>query len=207
MSRTSRIVGFSLPPEISEKLENHAKTTHKTRSELLREMIEGYFNRQSTESSPLPTNTTSTEALLSLSNQTDSDETTFIGLVLLRHPIRRQILICQRTQSDEKVKNLSWSFPGATIESLHVKNTLSNQLIQRIGIKPLQLRAIAARKIPDSPTVEIVAVYFAAKAEITDIKLDKNKYQNYKWIEPTEIYKYFTTSVSDDITTFLNSEF
>ncbi|PIN81675.1 hypothetical protein COV13_00565, partial [Candidatus Woesearchaeota archaeon CG10_big_fil_rev_8_21_14_0_10_32_9] len=44
MARTTKVVGFSLPPAIHNKLEKLIKKQHKTRSEFYRDLIEFYFS-------------------------------------------------------------------------------------------------------------------------------------------------------------------
>ncbi|MBI4279461.1 MAG: CopG family transcriptional regulator [Armatimonadetes bacterium] len=40
--RKTRVVGFSVPPEIARAMEKTARAEHKTKSELLRDMWEAY---------------------------------------------------------------------------------------------------------------------------------------------------------------------
>lgn len=42
MPRKTKVVGFSLPPEIAREIERTAKAERKTKSELLRDMWEAY---------------------------------------------------------------------------------------------------------------------------------------------------------------------
>lgn len=42
MSRTTRVMGFSLPPKIARAIEEAARAEQKTKSELLRDMWEAY---------------------------------------------------------------------------------------------------------------------------------------------------------------------
>lgn len=46
MGRTTKVLTFSLPPEAAEEIEEMAKKENRTRSELLREMIGVYKERQ-----------------------------------------------------------------------------------------------------------------------------------------------------------------
>lgn len=46
MGRVSKVVSFSLPPETAEKIEGLARSENRSRSELLREMVRVYGERQ-----------------------------------------------------------------------------------------------------------------------------------------------------------------
>ena len=46
MSRTTKIVSLSLPPEMAEKVEELMKKEGRTRSELFREALRRYFEEQ-----------------------------------------------------------------------------------------------------------------------------------------------------------------
>ena len=42
MARTTKVLGFSVPPEVAEAFEDMAKREHRTKSELFREMFRLY---------------------------------------------------------------------------------------------------------------------------------------------------------------------
>lgn len=46
MARVSKVVSFSLPPETASKIENLARSENRSRSELLREMVDVYEKRR-----------------------------------------------------------------------------------------------------------------------------------------------------------------
>ncbi|MBE0448367.1 MAG: CopG family transcriptional regulator [Actinobacteria bacterium] len=46
LGRTTKVLTFSLPPETAEKIEELAKKERRTKSELLREMVYVYEERQ-----------------------------------------------------------------------------------------------------------------------------------------------------------------
>lgn len=50
MARVSKVVSFSLPPDTASKIESFAKSENRSRSELLREMVDVYErNRAETD--------------------------------------------------------------------------------------------------------------------------------------------------------------
>lgn len=46
MGRTTKVLSFSLPPKIAQKIEYFAKKEHRSKSEVLREMVDVYEARQ-----------------------------------------------------------------------------------------------------------------------------------------------------------------
>ncbi len=46
MGRTTKVLSFSLPPETANKIEDIAKKEQRSKSELLREMVQVYEERQ-----------------------------------------------------------------------------------------------------------------------------------------------------------------
>ena len=52
MTRRSKIIGFSLPPEIHQEVEKAIKKKHQTRSEFFRQIIASYFEKE--DQPPLP---------------------------------------------------------------------------------------------------------------------------------------------------------
>ena len=200
--RKSKIVGFSLPPEVETSLNDYALKSHKTRSELLREMIDYFISSkaQTAAKSPSPSTALDTAGLLNLAA---SSQLEFVGLAIIRHPQRKQILICQRQSPDEYVPGLRWAFPGCRLSDIRMAAQLEKALGQRLGLQPEAIRPISARLIPNSLT-PLAAIYFEVKVASSSLVLDKSKYRSSKWVAPEEVYSYFSTSVSDEITAYLS---
>jgi predicted DNA-binding protein len=47
--RTTKVIGFSVPPEMHDEIINYAKTEQKTKSELFREMVAIYRSKKEEE--------------------------------------------------------------------------------------------------------------------------------------------------------------
>lgn len=54
MARTTSTLTISLPPAMLEELERVRKEEHRTRSELMREALRGYFSKRIREARPTP---------------------------------------------------------------------------------------------------------------------------------------------------------
>jgi len=163
--RTSKIVGFSLPPALHKRFSEAIKRSHKTKSEFFREMMALYF--KTTES--LSRGDVITLAERDIANalrlywelKSASDTTTLIvGLAIIVKD--GKVLIGARKERDLNVENLSWVFPGGRMESLDFASEIKREVKEETGLDVRVKSLVAARVHPDSgfKPVQIVAMYF-----------------------------------------------
>lgn len=210
MSRKTKVIGFSLPPQINKKLESLLKTENKTRSEFPRGLIDTYSNTlkaTNTQNIPLETKESDLASILNaywITRSAQNETVMIIGLGIIQRPDGK-ILIGARKEKDEWVKNLSWVFPGGKMDSLDFDNQLKVKINKETNLNVTIGSLIASRIHPGSgfKNMQIVALYFYCK---TDSKLSEKAgggLKELKWIQPYEVFKYFTTSTSDDVSKFL----
>jgi 8-oxo-dGTP pyrophosphatase MutT (NUDIX family) len=214
MARKSRVVGFSIPPEIDNKLEKFIKSKHKTRSEFIREMIDVYFNSINTKpDSHSETGVDLAERDLArilksywiLKSEIPLKILT-IGLAIVVNK-EGKVLIGARKLKDKWVENLTWVFPGGNIDSLDFSKDVQNEVRQETGLEVKVNSLVASRVHPDSgfKSTQINALYFFC----TPVKEKKLKpggdLKSLKWVFPTDVFKYFTTSTCDEVTKFLTT--
>ena len=212
MARKTRVVGFSIPPEIDNKLEKFIKAKHKTRSEFIREMIDVYFGSVSKSEIKTPEIQVSEEDLAKvlrsyweLKAQTSFKIIT-IGLAIVVNK-EGKVLIGARKAKDKWVENLTWVFPGGNLETLDFAQDVANEVKQECGIDVKINSLVASRIHPDSgfKNLQISALYFYC-SPIGDKKLKPGgDLKELRWVKPTEVFKYFTTSTCDDVTKFLTT--
>lgn len=213
MGRTTKVVGFSLPPEIYQKLEGLIKSKHKTRSEFIREMIDVYFQTSKIESheeaKDLDLQETDFAKILRsywlLKSKTPL-KIIQIGLAIIVNK-KGEVLIGARRDKDPWVENLTWVFPGGNLESLDFEKDLKKEVRQETGLNVNVNSLITARVHPDSgfKNVQIVALYFHCTPVDNKNPKAGGELVKLKWVKPTDVFKYFTTSTSDDVTKFLTS--
>ena len=118
MPRKTKIVGFSLPPQINNEVEEYLKKTHKTRSEFFREMIYSFFSGNT----KIPTEKDLAVILKSYWDIKSSTKLEVIPIVLaiITDP-DGNVVIGGRKEKDKWVENLSWVFPGGRLESLNME--------------------------------------------------------------------------------------
>lgn len=213
MPRKTKIVGFSLPSEIHDELEGLLKKEHKTRSEFLRELIDSY-----SKSTEIVTNSYtrfSDDKLPDLAKilksfwqarSTIPLKVIIVGLGIIIDK-KGRVLIGARKDKDPWVKNLSWVFPGGSMDTLDFETELKKKILLETGLLVSVNSLVSTRVHPDGffKKAQVVALYFhCSPANETQIA-PANGIVELKWVWPTEVYKYFTNSVSDDVAKFLFS--
>ena len=210
------MVGFSLPPEIDDKLEKFIKSKHKTRSEFIREMIDVYFNsvkepkgKQNEDDEGLTVSENDLAKVLKsywlLKSQLPLKIIT-IGLAII---VNREgkVLIGARKAKDKWVENLTWVFPGGNLETLDFSRDVEAEVKQETGLDVKVNSLVGSRIHPDSgfKSLQINALYFYC----TPVNEKKPKVggdlKSLKWVLPTDVFKYFTTSTCDEVTKFLTT--
>jgi len=131
-------------------------------------------------------------------------QTIVIGLGLIVY--NNQVLIGARKNKDKWVENLSWVFPGGKMYSLDFEEELVKAIYKETKIKVKVNSLVTARVHPDSgfKKIQIVALYFyCSPLRKTNLSKPGGDLAELKWIRPTDVFKYFTTSTCDEVTRFL----
>jgi len=212
MARKTKIMGFSLPPEIYQEIENLLKTSHKTKSEFMRQVIESYLSvaQKTLVQSPknkLDIDQSDANKILKLYYQligNHQKDTIVVGLGIIIK--EGKVLIGQRKEKDPYVKELTWVFPGGKFDSLDFEEELTAKIKEETWLSVYVNQLIHARLIPDSPEkkVKIIAIYY----HCTPVSGKENAGGDLKklsWVEPTKVFHYFTTSTADEVVSFLGT--
>jgi len=203
MPRKTKIVGLSLPPEINAQVEKHLKKTHKTRSEFFREMIGGYFNTQTPAE---PTEYDLAKVLRSYWDLKSSADTKVIPIILSIITNKSgKVLIGERVEEDEWVKNLTWVFPGGELEHIEIEKEVKRITKNTTNLDVEVQQLVAARNHPGSgfKKAQIVALYFHCTITGGNKIKASGSINKLKWVKPLDVFKYFTTSTCDEVTKFL----
>ncbi len=214
--RHSKIIGFSMPPEVYQEFESLTKSRHKNKSEFFRELIDVYFStikkiqkepNNSTDGAVLPSGLAKIlQSYWNLKSQSPL-KIIVIGLGII---VNRQgkVLIGARKGKDPWVKNLTWVFPGGGLESLNFDKELKREIKEEANLDVNVKTLITTRTHPDGSlgNVQIVALYFyCVPADKKQKPRPADGLTQLKWVNPSEVFKYFTTSTSDEVTKFLIS--
>ncbi|MBW3538243.1 hypothetical protein KY386_01990 [Candidatus Parcubacteria bacterium] len=212
MARTTKVVGFSLPPEIHAKIESFIKSKHKTRSEFFRELIDLYFTtaQQMTNQEPsgeLDLRQPDLAKILRsywLAKSQSNLKIIITGLAIIGNS-QNQVLIASRKHPDEIIENLTWSFPGGRLTTLEFATELKQRVKEATNLDVSVNNLIAARVFPDSTLhdVQVITLYFDCRAQSGYRLRQARDYDDLKWVKPLDVFRYFTSSTSDEVARFL----
>ncbi len=214
-TRNTKIMGFSVPKEVQQKFEKLARKKHKTKSEFFREVLDAYFvvseMRNINDSLDFDDKDVA-RALQAYWNYKKSHARKLLVIALGIIEKDGKVLIGRRAQKDKYVKQLNWAFPGGTVESLDFESELIREIKEETSLSVSVENLITARIHPDAGVkdIQIITLYFYCKLKpgskhkkARSTQTSSDKFKEFKWVQPAEVFKYFSTSVSDDVTRFL----
>lgn len=123
-----------------------------------------------------------------------------VGIVF--NPKTKKILIGRR-EKDPYVKRLTWCFPGGSPSyNLPLEESLKRSIKRKTGLNVKVQKLIYARFYPEKKT--IMSLYYWCLCEpVGGKERPGEKFVEIKWIKPTQITKYFTTSYHPIVLNFL----
>lgn len=212
MKRKSLVTAISLPRETSMLLEKLQNKFHKTRSELLREMISFYVDsfrgRGEARSNKEYIDDSDVNKVLKLYykliTETGSKPAIVVGISIINK--NDKVIIGLRKNTDPNVKDLHWTFPSGKFDSLNFEKELLVTVKRESGFAAKILQLVHARLVPDSPQkkIRIVALYYHCKI-LGGKQKPGGDFKELKWVPATEVNRYFTTSVADEVMNFLGN--
>lgn len=209
--RRTKVVGFSIPPEIYDQFESILQTSHQTKSEFFRSMLASYSSLPKILNSVNPGDKMHSAPedlaqVLKLYWQLRSESKLNIIVITLGIITKNgKVLIGARKQkNDPWIENLTWVFPGGELKSLNFEEETKMKIKSETGLDVKINYLISTRIHPDSglKPVQIVAFYFHCSPVSNNLKSGENL-KKLKWVKPRDIFKYFTGSTSDEVTKFL----
>ena len=121
-------------------------------------------------------------------------------LGIIYNPKTKLILIGKRVM-DPYIKDLSWCFPGGRPSYQNdLEFYLKKEIKKKTGLDVNVKQVVFAKTYPEKR--EFLSIYYlcevvGGKEEIGE------KFDELKWIKPSEVEKYFTTSLHPKIMEFL----
>ncbi|MBU0959002.1 MAG: NUDIX domain-containing protein [Nanoarchaeota archaeon] len=133
-------------------------------------------------------------------NLLEKDKMHAIVLGIIFDPAEKKILIGKR-ENDPNLPNLSWCFPGGILKpGDEVDKTLKAHVKAKTGYDIKNLGAIFS-KIYDEKE-DLLAVYFLTQVFAGEENPGGNLTE-LKWVSPTELETYFTTSFNKKLQQYL----
>jgi len=123
-------------------------------------------------------------------------------LGIVYNPETRQILIGKR-ENDPYIKELSWTFPGgrpAYEEDLEFY--LKHEIKIKTGLDVDVKKVIFAKTYPEKR--EFLSVYYYCEVVGGEEKAGERLVET-QWVKPTDVQKYFTTSLHPKLLEYLKT--
>ncbi|MFA5797099.1 MAG: NUDIX domain-containing protein [Candidatus Woesearchaeota archaeon] len=123
-------------------------------------------------------------------------------LGIVYNPKTRQILIGKR-ENDPYIKELSWAFPGGRpAYKKDLEFYLKHEIKIKTGLDVDVKKVIFAKTYPEKR--EFLSIYFYCEVISGKEKTGK-KFVEIKWVKPTDVQKYFTTSLHPKLLEYLKT--
>jgi 8-oxo-dGTP diphosphatase len=123
-------------------------------------------------------------------------------LGIVYNPKNKKILIGRR-ENDPYFKNLSWTFPGGRpAYDNDLEHYLKHQIDTKTGVEVEIEKIIFAKTYPENR--KFLSIYYLCKPT-GGIEQAGEKFVEIKWVKPTEVKKYFTTSLHPALFEYLKT--
>jgi len=130
----------------------------------------------------------------------DKDKLHAIVLGIIFDPVKKKILIGKR-ENDPTIPNLRWCFPGGRLKpGDKVDKILKKSIKLKTGYVVKNLGAIFSKIYAEKK--DLLAVYFLTQVYEGQEKPGDDLIE-LKWVAPTELEKYFTTSFNKKLKQYL----
>lgn len=113
-----------------------------------------------------------------------------------------RILIGKLRYKDDLISRLVWTFPFKKIQEGESPRTEVKKLFSDIGIT-IDAGKFLLKCIPsENPKIE--EYYYESKFKSGNI-INSKDFSEFMWVKPTQVLKYFTTSINKDLMDYLRT--
>lgn len=125
-------------------------------------------------------------------------------LGIVYNPITKKILIGRR-ENDPYIKELSWCFPGGTPGYENdLELYLKEEVKVKTGLEVNVKKVVFAKTYPEKR--EFLSVYYHCEMLVVGgMEKAGDDFKEIKWVKPTDVRKYFTTSLHDKVFEYLKT--
>lgn len=123
-----------------------------------------------------------------------------LGIVF--NPKTKKILIGRR-ENDIYIKELTWCFPGGRPDyHEELEYYLASEIKKKTNLDITIKDIIFAKTYPENR--KFLSIYYFCEAKIGDEEVG-DSFVEIKWIDPSEVEDYFTTSIHPEILKYLKA--
>ena len=113
------------------------------------------------------------------------------------------VLIGKLRRKNTLITRIEWTFPFKTIkENESPRKTIKSLFEKEFGVKVNIGKFLLKYGPSENPKVE---QYFYELKHVSGNVISSKNYSQFSWIKPTQILKYFSTSVSKELLDYLKS--
>jgi len=124
------------------------------------------------------------------------------ALGIIHNSKTKRILIGRR-ENDPHITKLTWCFPGGRPGyKVDLEDYLKKEIEKKTGLAVHIKKVIFAKTYPEKR--EFLSIYYLCEY-VRGKAIAREKFVEVKWIKPTEVRKYFTTSIHPKILEFLKT--
>jgi ADP-ribose pyrophosphatase YjhB (NUDIX family) len=124
------------------------------------------------------------------------------ALGIIYNPTTRKILIGKR-ENDPYIKEISWVFPGGRPDyKKDLEICLKDEIKLKTGLDAKVKQIVFAKTYPEKR--EFLSIYYFCEAIGGKEKAGDNL-KEIKWVKPTNVRKYFTTSLHPNLLKYLKT--
>jgi ADP-ribose pyrophosphatase YjhB (NUDIX family) len=121
-------------------------------------------------------------------------------LGIVYNPQTKKVLIGKR-EGDPFIKELSWGFPGGRpAYELNLEDYLRKEIKVKTGVDVNIDKVFYAKTYPEKR--EFLSIYYLCEVAGGSEQAGE-KFSEIKWVKPSEVKEYFTTSLSPKLAEYL----
>ncbi len=116
----------------------------------------------------------------------------------------KTILIGKRV-NDPNLKQLSWVFPGGRPDyNSELETNLHDEIMENTGLDVNVKHIVFAKTYPELR--EFMSIYYLCEVKNMDVKAEpSDTLKELTWVKPTDVTKYFTTSLHPKVLEYLRT--
>ena len=126
-----------------------------------------------------------------------------LNVLVIVYDLKIKKILIGRREKDLYIKELGWCFPGGRPSyEKDLEFYLKHEIKIKTGLDVNVKKVIFAKTYPEKR--EFLAIYYYCEV-ISGKELAGEKFVDIKWIKPTEVKKYFTTSLHFKLLEYLET--
>ena len=113
-----------------------------------------------------------------------------------------RILIAKLRYKNDLITRMQWTFPFKKIDDGESPRTEIKKVFSGLGLN-INAGRFLLKAIPsENPKVE---EYYYESKYLGGILTNSDKYSEFAWVRPTQVLKFFTTSINNDLMNYLRT--